>query len=168
VTSTEQPFRGGLVEKLGQPQLEIQVCDRRGSPVASELAALDTGATWSVLPERLMGPIGFAPHDCHPYEVNTASGRVQNLLAHDRLGMVEVHWGPYRVPVLPMFSHHAERVLLGVSDFMREFTIVFDPVADVIDLHPHPNTPRVAGAGPVRGLVVPGLGTESRTAGSAE
>jgi hypothetical protein len=50
---------------------------------------------------------------------------------------------PFQVPVLPCFSPYAKRPALGVSDFLSHVTLVADVRSGRIELHAHPDTPRL-------------------------
>jgi predicted aspartyl protease len=131
------------IQRLGTPHIDIKLCNRDGLPVADEIALVDTGADWSVLPERLMEPLGFTREDCYVNEAGTAGGPSPQLIAHDHLGCIVVEFNGFRVPVLPCFSRHAKHPALGVSDFLSHFTLVADVRTGRIELHPHPDTPRL-------------------------
>lgn len=114
---------------MGHIEVDIRVSSSDGGNFISTKALVDTGATFTVLPENLANQLGVKPIG-EKVKVSTAKGPDELDLAH---ALLEINGRKRIMPVL--ISKHVDRTLLGVIT-LEAMQLRVNPLTWELEEHP--------------------------------
>lgn len=110
-------------------EIDIRIASSEGGNSISTKALVDTGATFTVLPENLANQLGLKPIG-EKVKVPTAKGPDELELAH---ALLEINGRKRIMPVL--ISKHVDRTLLGVIT-LEAMQLRVNPLTWELEEHP--------------------------------
>lgn len=129
----DEPIIVDRPHRFRRPKAGVDFLSNDGEVLASEYGLIDTGATWSLLPFRLMEPLGFTTDDCFKESYGGAAGSAWAWSANRRITM---RCGPVTLQAVPSFAPDDRELLLGLEDFLHGFRLVLDLAAGEFRLDP--------------------------------
>jgi len=116
---------------VGTFEVNVRVLSLDGAEYEDTVMLVDTGATFSLMPESILRRIGVAER--LQTEVQYASGQIGTIMVG--LALMEIEGFEDQVPVLIGFGHEGSRPLLG-AHALEAFRLTVDPVDQTLRRRP--------------------------------